>query len=475
MRVKWDVSIVVFLIVVYTAIFSYYSILRHNAFASNYDLGNMDQTIWTTLHGNFFTMSTAIGNASRLATHADFILILLAPIYTIWDNVRMLLITQSFLLALGAIPVFMISKKILSNKLISIILVLVYLLNPGLQKANLYDFHGVTLAIPALLATFYFALVKKWRFYWLFFFISIITKEEVSAVLAIMGFLIGFSFKEWKIGLASFLIGILWFPFMVFYIMPMVTQTNQHWAFDLWFSGPKKDIDTYNIINLLDSIWKSITSPLSLKYYPLLLWPFAFLPLIGLPWVLMALPDLLINTISVYDGMKTIDAHYQSTIIPGFIIATIFAFRNINFLSKKVKIINAKLTIVFLSLFLFLTSIIFSYSNGPLPISPNCWCMMFKVTNEDKEFEKIIQALPKDAVISASGEVRSHLAHRQNAFNIPTIPENVEYVALIDQDRSYRKYAPHYLELSIIETLRKDKNFEEVYQKGHFYLFKKLH
>lgn len=474
MKVKWDVLTVVFLIAVYTVVFSYYSILRHDAFASNYDLGNMDQTMWTTLHGDFFTMSTAAGNISRLATHADFILILLSPIYLIWDNVRALLIVQSFLLALGAIPVFFISKKMLNSKIISLIFVLVYLLNPGLQKANLYDFHGVTIAIPALLFTFYFALTKRWKLYWLFFFISIVTKEQVSVILAIMGLLIIFSFKEFKIGLISFLIGLLWFPLMVFAFIPMYTPTNQHWAFDLWFAQHKKDIDTYNIFNLFSLVWDGVTSQLSKQYYPLLLWPFAFLPLLGFPWFLMSLPDLLINTTSSYSGMKTINAHYQSTIIPGFLIATVFAFKKIDILLKKFKVFNAKLAIVFLSLFLLLTSIIFSYSNGPLPISPDCWCAMFRVTDEDKEFEKIIQALPKDTVISASGEVRSHLAHRQNAFNIPTIPKNVEYVALIDQDRSYNKYTPHYLELGIINDLRKDKNFKEIYQKGHFYLFKKL-
>lgn len=463
MKLKKDIAIVLFLIAFYTVIFSYYSILRHDAFASNYDLGNMDQTIWNTLHGNFFTMSTVLSNTSRLATHADFILILLSPIYLFWDNVRILLIIQSFLLALGALPVFFIAKKILKDEIISIIFVLVYLLNPGLQKANLYDFHGVVLAIPSLLSAFYFALTKRWKLYWLFFFISIITKEQVSIVLAIMGLLIALSFKERKVGFISFLIGVFWFSLMVFYIMPTVTPTNQHWAFDLWFAKVKEDIDALNIVGFIGRIWTSASSEILQRYYFSLLLPFGLLPLLGFPWVLMALPDLIINTVSAHEGMRTINYHYQSTIIAGFTISVIFAFSRLNFSLKRL-----------VSIFLLPGAIWFSYLHTPLPVSPNYWFQTFNVSREDREFEKVLQALPKNAVISASGEIRSHVTHRFNAFNIPTIPENVEYVALIDEDRLYRSYQPHNLELAIIEDLKKDKNFHLVYQKGHFYLFKKL-
>src|SRR6185312_16475747 len=105
----WQSIILLCIILIYTIIFSTLSIARHDAFFSGFDLGNMDQTIWQTLHSYFFSLTGQNGIVSRFSIHADIILILLTPLYYIWDNVRLLLIVQSLLLALGSIPVFLLS------------------------------------------------------------------------------------------------------------------------------------------------------------------------------------------------------------------------------------------------------------------------------------------------------------------------------------------------------------------------------
>src|SRR5581483_637775 len=159
----WQFFILAILILLYTFAFSYFSILRHNAFASGFDLSNMDQTIWNTLHGRIFALTGTKGTISRFSIHADIILILLTPLYLIWDNVRTLLIFQSLSLALGAIPVYLLTFKLLKQKGLALLFVCIYFLNPGMQWVNIYDFHGVALAIPLVLSTFYFAYIKKWR------------------------------------------------------------------------------------------------------------------------------------------------------------------------------------------------------------------------------------------------------------------------------------------------------------------------
>jgi uncharacterized membrane protein len=47
------------------------NILRHDAFASGLDLGNMDQTVWNTLHGRWFSLTTEGGTVSRFFHHAE--------------------------------------------------------------------------------------------------------------------------------------------------------------------------------------------------------------------------------------------------------------------------------------------------------------------------------------------------------------------------------------------------------------------
>src|SRR5690606_35418815 len=118
----------------------------------------MDQTVWNTLHGRVFqfTNPDGIENISRLAFHADFILILLSPLYLIWSDPRMLLLVQTVVLGLGGYFVYKIALHVLKHKTLAVVFSILFLLNPLVQKQNLYDFHAVTLATTFLLAGWYF-------------------------------------------------------------------------------------------------------------------------------------------------------------------------------------------------------------------------------------------------------------------------------------------------------------------------------
>ena len=480
---NWDLVAIWVFIFIYVFIFSVFSILRHDAFASNFDLANMDQTIWNSLHGHIFFMSDQGKNITRLATHSDFILVLLAPLYALWDNVRLLLIFQSALLGLGAIPVCLLAKKLFSNKILLVTLPLLYLLNPGLQWANIYDFHGVTLAIPFVLFGFYFGYTKKWKWYWVFFVLALITKEEISLLLAGMGFFLALFQKSWKSGLLSFLIGTLWFPLMIFIVIPHFSPLGEHWAFSQWFSVPKHDLDQNNFLDLTKVMLSSIVSHKSFKYYLLLLKPFGFLPIIGLPWVLITTPELLINIVSTHPGMQSITMHYQSGIIPGFVIGLIFGTYYIQYFYRKwflkkfpsfKKPFFLKLWIPLIAVVLITQAVWFDFWNSPLPFTPCGLCDLYSVDKADMDFEKALSTIPPNASIAASGEVRPHLTHRVNAFNLPDIPKGVDYYALIDQNRVYGNFTPHKYELKVIKKLAKDPNYTEIFHEGHFYLYKKV-
>ncbi len=475
----WEITALVFLIILYAVTFSTFSILRHNAFASNFDLANADQTVWNTLHGRIFTMTTSEGNNSRLGTHADFVLILLTPLYFIWNNVKILLITQSIFIALGALAVFLISQTILKSKILSLSISAIYLLNPAVEWTNIYDFHGVALAIPLLLFTFYFAYHKKWFWYSIFFLLSLITKEEISLFLSLMGLFIFIFLKSWKVGFISFLVGIIWFPLMIFIVIPQFNSNGQHWAFNKWYSPAKVDIDNGDLSDLIFLIGGSVFK--SGNYYNLTLKPFGYLPIIGIPWVLMAGPEVIINVLSKNPGMQSIREHYESGIVPGLIIALIFSLFYFKLGLKKLSILgkskwierNRFKIIIALSILLVGNALINNYIYGPLPTSKSCWCKIYHVDQADLNFQKVLKDIPQTAIISASDEIRPHLTHRKYAYNLPTIPSSTQYIAIIDQSRVVGNFSPHKYEVSLIKKLLKDKVYQLIFQQGHFYLFKK--
>src|ERR1035437_5774265 len=118
---RYAITLVVF-ITLYAAYFTTASFLRYdNFFTGRFDLGNMDQTVWNTIHGRIFQLTDPNGttNISRLAFHADFILVLVAPLYLIWSHPEMLLLLQTVVLGLGAVVVYFIAKNIIKNKNLS--------------------------------------------------------------------------------------------------------------------------------------------------------------------------------------------------------------------------------------------------------------------------------------------------------------------------------------------------------------------
>ncbi|MEK7522425.1 MAG: DUF2079 domain-containing protein, partial [Patescibacteria group bacterium] len=174
-----------FSILTFIVLFSYLSIKRYQTHNSYYyDLGIMNQVVYNTSQGRFLEMTNQDlkKNVSRLAIHFDPILAVFAPFYKIYEGPEVLLIGQAVILGLGALAVFLISQKVLKKNLISLIFSLTYLFYFAIQRAVLFDFHAVTLATTFFLFALYFNLVKKNNWYYVFIFLSLLTKEHIGLV-----------------------------------------------------------------------------------------------------------------------------------------------------------------------------------------------------------------------------------------------------------------------------------------------------
>lgn len=141
----------------------------------------------------------------------------------------------------------------------------------------------------------------------------------------------------------------------------------------------------------------------------------------------------------------------------------------ISFTKKYVQII-----ISILSVFLFLYVLRVNYHYSPLPTTPSCPCYLYQVTQEDRDFEKILQNIPADASITASIEIRPHISHRELAFTIPSEIDSVDYIALITQNRIVSNYNLKEHENILIPLLLVNKKYELLFKSEHFYLFKKI-
>lgn len=476
---NWDKVILMMMVLVYFGVMAYLSIRRHNAFFSGYDLANMDQTMWNTIKGgNFFKLSGADGLVSRFEYHADLILVLLSPIYLIWDDVRALLTIQSLLIGLGAVPVYLIAKYVLEKKLMSLVIAGVYLINPGVMWTNVYDFHGESLAMFLVLMTFYLGLIKNWKWMYLTAILAMLTKENVPLVISAIGVFLMLGYREWKRGLILVLGGVIWFGGVVFGLMPYFSGGKEHWVWG-WYEGStdvkSRGLNLESIVFLIKKYTWNFTNSESVAYYKDLLKPWGYLPLFGLPWLLIAGPQLAINLLSSQGQMKSIVMHYDSMIIPGLVLGVVYGLYFVKLVLDKINIKSGMFLWGLVGVMVVM-AVRQNYFYSPLPTTPSHWWPMYQVTEDEINFEKELKKIPANASITASSEVRPHLTHRMFATNLPHGVGEVDYIAMVDHNRLTGdvEFKPFENELIRKITEGEEDRYELVYNQGQYWLFKKI-
>ena len=164
-RQRVAVFLLVGVVILYTVVYSVLSIARYNTFhATTFDLGIMTQVVWNTAHGRLF--ETSLGRAinakligSYMGNHVRPFLLLLAPIYRLWPDPRLLLVVQSTALGMAAVPLYAIALRRTSDPRFASVVALCYLAYPALGFLNLFDFHPIAFSIPCIFLA-YWALLE---------------------------------------------------------------------------------------------------------------------------------------------------------------------------------------------------------------------------------------------------------------------------------------------------------------------------
>ena len=207
------------MIYAYILLFSMLTVLKHLSFnTSALDLGLFDQMMWTTLNGRFFYIS--ILNSSQFSQHMSPLLLLILPIYAIFQTPITLLIIQTISIGLGAFPLYLIAREKLDEKG-ALIISGCYLLYPPLEYANMFDFHMESLGILLLITAFYFLFKNKYKAYVIFLIFSLFVKEYVALIGISLGLYIILIKKERNLGTLTSIVSIIWLYFSIYIAIPL--------------------------------------------------------------------------------------------------------------------------------------------------------------------------------------------------------------------------------------------------------------
>ena len=162
---------------IYFLAFSSLSILRHESFHSTaFDLGIFDQNVWIFSQGH--NAVNTVNGFYPFADHIQPILFITAIIYKLAASPNLLVALQAALISLGAIPLYLIARKKISQAGAAAF-VAAYFLYPPTQFFTLFDFHTEAFLVPFLLFALYFLLERKTKPMLAFLFLAGLTKEYI--------------------------------------------------------------------------------------------------------------------------------------------------------------------------------------------------------------------------------------------------------------------------------------------------------
>ena len=340
-KIAW--GLLILLMVSYMVAMGYQAILRYETFkAGAFDLGNMDQVLWNTIHGRFFQFTNQAidwyGPPTRLAIHFEPILLPLSLLYAFHADPRILLIFQTLVLVSGALPVFLLTRRYIPEwPIFAPLMATAYLLSPALLGLNIFDFHPVSLATPLLLFAILALTYKHYVWFLLACIFACMCKEDIPLSVALLGILVIWKYKLPRLGTVLLIGGLLWsllaFKVIIPHFYPGVQANNYWYRYEALGSSPGAAI-----ANLVIHPWLLFTTFFTLdRFYYLvgLVRSVGFLPLLAPVWLLPALPSLAVNLLStdplLYSGVY----HYNAAIIPFVMISAIHGTRRLIFIWQE--------------------------------------------------------------------------------------------------------------------------------------------
>jgi uncharacterized membrane protein len=476
----------------YIVLFGWLSLARHATFNTHaLDLGYTVNAVWNTAHGRPFYFSTyqeagfqldiplkEIRQVDNLlAYHVEPLLGFVALLYRLWEDPRLLLLLQSIVLALGALPAYGLARLRLcraadvlrAHRIIprfstpatsrnlrpskgsgrfdgrtplgaylALAFPLIYLLAPTVEAANLSDFHVVAMSPTFLLAAFYFLERRQpWWTLW-FALLALLCREEIALLVTMLGLYVVLFRRRWVLGAALTAVGIGWFVLCVNVILPHFNGLSGS-AFLVRYQhfGHSLAEIAHNLLHRPALFWDWLKQPQVVDYFRVLLGSAGGLAVLAPEVLALAGPVLAANAFSSYPWMHSAGGHYSASISAFLVIAAIHGTdrlaRGLAWIVRRVRRVSREQdhtfhvlsasTVVVLLLVSGLTHVHYGIS----PISRRFRVPL--ITAHHRIGHEVLAMVPPNAPVSAQTGLYPHLADRRQAYLFPTVAD-AEYVVL---------------------------------------------
>jgi uncharacterized membrane protein len=468
------------LIGLYLAIFSFLTWRQHTYFGTaGFDMGIYDQGLW--LLSRFREPFVTVRGLNYFGHHANYATIVLVPAYWLGAGPRFLYLFETAVLAAGAVPIWLLARERLKSEWLSVTLAASYLLHPAVGWINWWHFHPDALLITPLLYAYWFATRQCWKWFALCAGLVMLTKEDGALAMTAFGLVLLLR-RLWKPGLATIVAGASWFLMTTRLLIPRANGGLHPLYDELFPAYGSSFVEIAGTMLLHPSrVIQDLTEQSRLWYFLQLVAPVAFAPLVAAPVLLIALPQLLVNSLSSHELTHDIHFHYSAIPVAAILLATVESFRRVT--RRWTRRTMAALVLV--------ASLAGQFLWGPMPLARTFDDGFWATPNARVRAMKFaVNEVPKGVGVSGTESFVPHLTHRPRIYvwpqpfevvkdywgvegSVPPDPESVDYIIIdLAHPDTYEVY-PQSAEL--FEFLISSGKFELVFDIHDIYVARRRH
>jgi uncharacterized membrane protein len=433
--------------VVYAAIASYYSLLKHANFLTYFDLANFDQALWLLAQGDepFITQH----GRHLLGDHFDPTLVLLTPIYWAGGGPEALLILQALLVALVAPLLYKLARLRCASPGLALLPATLWLANPITLTQTIDDFHHTPVAAPLIVGSVVALQQNRIVLFSVAALLACGLKEDIPLMFAMLGIVVVLEGRR-RLGAAIVTVGVALFAFATLLFMPYYSDSLDWFA--RRFAGTRGD-------SVADVAWWIVRNPVgavedvattqNLFVVAALVVTSGGLCFLAPKWMLLALPAFAHNMLTAVPEQHQLRFHYWFPVILGLAIAGAVGVSRLPELTG----LGRRVIAVWATAGFALFAVGVAYAEHQADAA---------YAGGREARTEALELVPDDVPVAASVRLTPHLAHRRELYTLPLPFQPADYGGdLTWAELQERARRVNYVVLDTVDTPKEAPNYRE--------------
>ncbi len=372
-----------------------------------FDVGIYDQGTWLLSRGR--TPFVTVRGLDLLGQEAAYIMVLVAPLYRLWADPRLLLLLQVLFLALPALVLYRLGGRRLGHPAAGLAVAVAYLAYPGVQWAISWQFHPEAIAAGLLALAVAAADRRRHGRMALWLALAALCGAELGLVVAGFGLLLVAGGRR-AVGWRTAGTGLAWFLIATYLLAPLhAGRATRLFETDYGIAGTGPGGLLAALPTMAGHALQTGLANDGLFYLLLVFLPLLGLPLLAPRWLLPVAPPLLLNLAAVQPEHHQLRFHYLATAAPLLAAGAVAGLAAVRSARRQ--------WLAPLLVLLVVVAGFTSWRYGPAPWARDPVAIPAGPTDEVRR--QALALVDDGAPVSAQYNLVPHLGHRVEVYEFP--------------------------------------------------------